>query len=375
MILANLSIKYISLQRSVVRSGIQISLFGMRIVIDEKIPYLCDALLSLGHRVAALPGVGITKEALQGAEALFVRTRTRCDAGLLEGTSVRFIGTATIGYDHIDAGYCREKGIVWTNAAGCNAGAVLQYVQSVVYTCFEELSGLSMGIVGVGEIGSRVARWASESGMKVLLNDPPREERGETGFSTLEEIARECDIITFHPTLERGGKYPSYHLADEAFFSSLRRCKLLINASRGPVVDNQALLSAIESGRLQHVALDVWENEPQINLSLLNKVYIATPHIAGYSAEGKINATGIVLEAFLHFINYKGDMPELALSAPANDVVEASSLREALLGIYSPLGDTLALKSNPGDFEKLRNGYNLRREPSAYSIVISPKIG
>lgn len=356
-------------------SRIHIKLRGMRIVIDEKIPYLCDTLLSLGHQVVALPGDGITKEALQDAEALFVRTRTRCDAGLLEGTPVRFIGTATIGYDHIDSGYCREKGIAWTNAAGCNAGAVLQYVQSVVYTCFEKLSGLSMGIVGVGEIGSRVAHWASESGMRVLLNDPPREGRGETGFSTLEEIARECDIITFHPTLERGGKYPSYHLADEAFLSSLRRCKLLINASRGPVVDNKALLSAIEAGRLQHVALDVWENEPQINLSLLNKVYIATPHIAGYSAEGKINATRIVLEAFLRFIDYKGAMPELALSAPANEVVKASSLRGALLGIYSPLGDTLALKNNPGDFEKLRNEYRLRREPSAYSIVISPKIG
>lgn len=342
----------------------------MKIVIDEKIPYLREALFSLGHEVVALPGTAISKGDLLDVEALFVRTRTRCDAALLDGTPVRFIGTATIGYDHIDAGYCAARGIEWVNAAGCNADAVLQYVQSVVYTCFEKLEGLVMGVVGVGEIGSRVARWAAAEGMDVYRNDPPKAACGESGFVSLGEIAEKCDIITFHPTLGRSGEYPSYHLAGEGFFSSLKRCRLLINASRGPVVDNKALLAAIEKGMVQKVALDVWEGEPDINLSLLNKVCVATPHIAGYSAEGKINATRMVLEAFCNFSGHVGKMPELSLSAPEHSMIEASSLREALLAIYSPLVDTEALKKNPQSFEQLRNEYTLRREPKAFDIVI-----
>lgn len=342
----------------------------MKIVIDEKIPYLREALLSLGHEVVTLPGTAISKSDLLDVEALFVRTRTRCNAALLEGTPVRFIGTATIGYDHIDAGYCAARGIEWVNAAGCNADAVLQYVQSVVYSCLKSLEGVAIGVVGVGEIGSRVARWAAGEGMEVYRNDPPRAARGESGFVSLGEIAEKCDIITFHPTLERSGKFPSYHLAGESFFSMLKRCKLLINASRGPVVDNDALLAAVENGVVQKVALDVWEGEPEINISLLNKVCVATPHIAGYSAEGKINATRMVLEAFCKYFGHVGGLPELSLPTPENNVVEAPSLREALLAIYSPLTDTEALKKSPSSFEQLRNEYTLRREPKAFDIVI-----
>lgn len=346
----------------------------MKIVLDEKIPYLSAALEGMGHEVIRMPGVAISRNEVADAGALFVRTRTKCDAALLGGSTVRFIGTATIGYDHIDAAYCNANGIAWASAPGCNAGAVLQYVQSVLYSWAVDrgvsLKGLVLGVVGVGMIGSRVADWARSIGMKVLLNDPPRESRGEKGFLPLRVLAKECDIITFHPTLSKDGDFPSYHLADEAFFKSLDHCRLLVNASRGPVVDNPALEQALDYGRLEDAALDVWENEPEIDVSLLNKVYIATPHIAGYSAEGKMNASRMVLEAFARFIGYKGVMPSISLPVPDNHEVTAGSECEALLGIYSPKNDSAALKSEPSAFERLRNEYDLRREPSSYNVVI-----
>ena len=346
----------------------------MKAVIDEKIPYLRDALLAMGIEVVALPGSAITAGDLADAYALFVRTRTKCDATLLEGSSVRFIGTATIGYDHIDAEYCSHRGIVWTNAAGCNAGAVLQYVQAVVYSWARDtgasLTGLTLGIVGLGEIGSRVATWAGNVGMRVLANDPPKADAGVAGLVSLEEIAAECDIITFHPSLNVDGVYKSVHLADATFFASLAHCRMLINASRGAVVDNDALLAALESSAVQCAAVDVWEGEPDISLPLLERAYIATPHIAGYSAEGKMNATAIVLDEFARNINYVGELPVLRLDAPREPVVRAASEQDAMLAIYSPLDDTAMLKRAPGDFESLRNNYCLRREPSAYEIDI-----
>ena len=346
----------------------------MKVVIDEKIPYLRDALLAMGFDVVALPGNAIVNGDVSDAYALFVRTRTRCDAALLANSAVRFIGTATIGFDHIDTEYCDRNGIVWTNAAGCNAGAVLQYVQAVLCSWARDtgssLAGLTLGIVGLGEIGSRVAAWAEGVGMKVLANDPPKADAGTRGLVPLERIARECDVITFHPSLNVDGVYRSVHLADADFFASLCRCKLLINASRGAVVDNEALLAALGNGKVQCAAVDVWEGEPDINLSLLEKAYIATPHIAGYSAEGKINATAMVLNEFARNIKYVGDVPVLRLADPEEPVVRAADEQEALLMIYSPLADTMALKTAPGDFEALRNNYRLRREPSAYKIDI-----
>ena len=347
----------------------------MKAVIDEKIPFLREALEAMGHCVVALPGVEICAYDVADADALFVRTRTRCDKTLLHGSKVRFIGTATIGYDHIDADYCAENGIRWTSAAGCNAGAVLQYVQSVIYAWSKErgcpVEGLSLGIVGVGEIGSRVASWAEEAGMKVYRNDPPRQEReGSNAFAPLAEIAERCDIITFHPTLKNDGQFPSYHLADEAFFASLKRCRLLINASRGPVVDNKALLAALESGVLPDAVLDVWEDEPDLLLPLLNKVYIATPHIAGYSAEGKLNATALVLKAFASFSGYAGELHLPQLPAPEPSTIAAPAFADAMLRIYNPHADSLRLKQSPSTFEEQRNNYLLRREPGAYKIFL-----
>ena len=347
----------------------------MKAVIDEKIPFLSEALEAMGHSVVALPGVKICADDVADADALFVRTRTHCNEALLRDSKVRFIGTATIGYDHIDSAYCAENGIRWASAAGCNAGAVLQYVQSVIYAWSKErdcpVEGLSLGVVGVGEIGSRVATWAEGAGMRVYRNDPPRQEKeGGGAFVSLAEIAEKCNIITFHPTLERAGRYPSYHLADEAFFASLKRCRLLINASRGPVVDNKALLAALESGVLPDAVLDVWEGEPDLSLSLLNKVYIATPHIAGYSAEGKLNATALVLKAFASFSGYEGELPLPQLPAPVPSMIVAPTFADAMLEIYDPHADSLRLKQSPSTFEEQRNNYLLRREPDAYKISL-----
>lgn len=341
----------------------------MKIVIDDKIPYLKKALQEMKYDVLAKAGDEIDNHDIADADALFVRTRTRCDARLLDGSSVRFIGTATIGYDHIDRDYCRRNGIVWKNAAGCNAGAVLQYVQSVIYERFTSVNGLSLGVVGVGEIGSRVAAWATAAGMTVYKNDPPKAAQGIDGLVSLEEIAAKCDIITFHPTLERGGDFPTLHLANKHFFESLERCALFINASRGEVVDNNALLDAVNESKVGAVALDVWENEPFINECLLEKAFVATPHIAGYSAEGKFNATRMVLDAFFEFLGERNGIKPEPLPLLDN-TIEASTEREALLSIYSPLNDTSMLKGNPDEFERLRNCYKLRREPSAYKIVL-----
>ena len=345
----------------------------MKIVIDEKIPYLRNALEAMGHTVVSLPGDAICAADVKDAEALFVRTRTYCNEALLAGSSVRFIATATIGYDHIDDAYCRANDICWHSAPACNAGGVVQYVQSAIYGRYgaAALRGMTIGIVGVGAIGSRVAAWAREAGMRVLLNDPPRQAAGEPGFVSLETIAAESDIITFHPTLTREGDSPSYHLANEVFFASLQRKPLLINASRGAVVDNAALLQASKAGLLADFVLDVWEGEPNLNRELLEAAYIATPHIAGYSAEGKFNATHIALQRFAEFTAFAGELPLTPLPAPANPVVKAADAAEASLKIYNPLDETVALKQSPHLFEELRNNYNFRREPCAYEIVLS----
>ena len=197
----------------------------MKVVIDHKIPYIKEAIEKIADEVVFLPGHAFTREVVKDADALIVRTRTHCTRELLEGSQVKFIATATIGYDHIDVDYCREAGITWTNCPGCNAGSVEQYVHSVLLLLEREkgleLEKSTIGIVGVGHVGSRVKRMAESLGMKVLLNDPPRADKGEQGFVDLETIARECDVITFHTPLNREGTYATYHLVDEDFLFSL----------------------------------------------------------------------------------------------------------------------------------------------------------
>lgn len=347
----------------------------MKIIIDNKIPFIKEAAEQIADEVIYLPGKAFTPALIKDADALIVRTRTRCDRALLEGSRVKFIATATIGYDHIDTDYCEQAGITWRNAPGCNSGSVAQYLQAALLLLQAEkgmvLNQCTIGVVGVGNVGSKVVQVAEELGMRVLLCDPPRalQEHNED-FRPLQDLAKECDIITFHVPLINEGEYKTYHMADEAFLSSLSHCSVLINTSRGEVVDGEALLNALNEGIVKDAILDVWEKEPEISLPLLNKVYIGTPHIAGYSADGKANATRMSLEALCKFfkmeMHYQAEIP-----SPVNPVIHASTKNEAYLQMYDPRNDSKALKQHPELFEKLRENYPLRREKEAFTLVIA----
>ncbi len=336
----------------------------MKVIVDSKIPYIKEAIERIADEVVYLPGNAFTPEAVHDADALIVRTRTLCNRDLLEGSRVKFIATATIGFDHIDTAYCREAGITWTNCPGCNAGSVEQYIHSVLLLLKREkgiaLEESCLGIVGVGHVGSRVRRMAESLGMRVLVNDPPRADQSETGFSDLATLARECDILTFHTPLNRGGKYNTFHLADAGFFASLERKPVLINSSRGEVVETSALLDALQTGKIREAVIDTWENEPDINLELLQQVWLGTPHIAGYSADGKSNATRMSLEALCRFFHIEADIcitpPELPVRPSADNP------EEAFLQLYNPTRDSDWLKQSPDKFEYFRGNYPLRRE-------------
>lgn len=350
----------------------------MKVIVDDKIPYIREALSAMGVEAVYLPGSTISPEAVRDADALIVRTRTRCDAALLDGSRVQFIATATIGYDHIDTGYCAAHGICWTNAPGCNAASVRQYVQSVLLLlqCEQgvKLPEATLGVVGVGHVGTLVVEMARSWNMRVLCCDPLRAERGEKGFVSLETIAREADIITLHTPLTKEGPYPTFHLADETFFNSLQRKPYFINTSRGETTDTAALLHALESGKIAGSIIDVWEHEPHINLNLLNRCYIGTPHIAGYSADGKTNATRMSLEALSRHFGL-GDVPSIEPPLPSETTIHAKSRAEALLSIYNPHTDSKALKDAPSQFEFLRGNYPLRREEQAYDLNLWSFLG
>lgn len=339
---------------------ITVELMDLNIIVEDKIPFIKGALESYG-RVTYLPSASIDAEAMRDADALFTRTRTRCDAKMLEGSRCRFIATATIGTDHIDLDYCRDRGIATANAPGCNAPAVAQWVLASALTLRrDDPRSLTMGIVGVGHVGGQLERWAHQLGYRLLLCDPPRAEReGADGFVSLDTIAREADIITFHTPLTRTGAHATYHLGGERFFKSLKRRPLVMNAARGAVLDTAAAIAAIRGGLTGPVAIDTWEGEPSISLELLSLADIATPHIAGYSLMGKVRATAMALDAFsLHF-----GLPHISPVGHIAEVPAASVTAESILASYNPLVDTAALKSSPSTLEHQRDFYALRPEP------------
>ena len=336
----------------------------MKVIVDNKIPYIKGQIEKVADEVVYLPGNAFSREEVADADALIVRTRTICNRELLEGSRVKFIATATIGFDHIDVVYCQEAGIAWTNCPGCNAGSVEQYVHAALLLLKRrkglDLNRATLGIVGVGHVGKRVKRMAEELGMRVLLNDPPREDNGEMGFVSLQTLARESDVITFHTPLNREGKYKTFHLADRKFFDSLERKPFLINSSRGEVVETGALLAALREGKVKEAIIDTWESEPDINLELLDSVFIGTPHIAGYSADGKANATRMSLEALCRFMGKEEHFDVAPLSLPERTY--SDDAETAFLQLYNPMDDHDRLKSEPERFEWLRGNYPLRRE-------------
>lgn len=340
----------------------------MKIVADSKIPFLKGLLEPVAQEVLYVPGSDITNEVLRDAQVLLTRTRTRCNRHLLQGTAVKFIGTATIGTDHIDLDYCSHNGITVVNAPGCNAPAVAQWVHSTILQWLAAQPApldhpLTLGIVGVGHVGSIVASWAHQLGYRVLLNDPPLEEQAtdtnselltlKSKLIDLSTLQCKCDIITFHTPLTRDGDYPTWHLCDEAFLNSLQRCRLIINAARGAVCDNEALL------RWQgDIALDCWEGEPNINRELLEKAFVATPHIAGYSLQGKQRGTSMIIEALNRHFGW--NITPVQASTPLKGAEHVTP--QTLIDSYNPLIDTAHLKSAPTTFESQRNNYPLRNE-------------
>ena len=350
----------------------------MKIVADKQIPFL-KGLLEPYAEVVYLPGKEISKNDISDADALLIRTRTNCTKELLEGTKIRFIGTATIGFDHIDTDYCKAKNIFWTNAPGCNSFAVAQYVISAILNFSKKYgfhpSEKTIGIIGVGQVGQKVERFARLLGMKVLLNDPPRaRNEGEKNFSSLDLIEEKCDILTFHTLLEKEGPDKTYHLADNNFFNKLKKPVFVINTSRGSVVDTEALKNAMKEKKVISCALDCWENEPDIDRELLESALIATPHIAGYSSDGKANATRMILEQLNTFFDLQMPrfLPELPIPDEPILKIHKNSphkITSALLYAYDPIKDSEYLKKYPEKFEDVRGKYQLRREYKAFRIL------
>ena len=350
----------------------------MIIVADNTVPYLKGIAEPVAD-VRYLEAAHFTPEAVQDADVLLVRSIDKCTRQLLEGSRVKLIVSATIGFDHIDTKYCNEAGIVWKNAPGCNARSVAQFLLAELFTVAtrkgETLAGKTLGIVGVGHVGKQVAAVAEAIGMRVLLNDPPRaEQEGEAGFVSLQTIAEEADIITFHTPFTREGRYPTYHLANADFFDSLRRKPWFINASRGAVHDTAALLKAQEAGLIGALILDCWENEPQIDRQLLQLTDLATPHVAGFSADGKANGTRMCLQEIERLFDIRFDrLPEVVPPAPTDPIINlkeyaTNRIASAIWHTFDPVCVDRALRNSPEKFEFFRNHYNHPREFQAYTI-------
>lgn len=353
----------------------------MKFIIDDKIPYIKGALEPFGE-VVYLPGSKTTPEVVKDADALITRTRTICNEQLLKGSSVKFIATATIGYDHIDTEYCRQAGIQWTNAPGCNSKSVEQYVLSALSVLAEknrfELKGKTIGIVGVGQVGSKVAKVCGLLGMNVLLNDPPRERiEGPAQFVGFQEIMSQSDIISFHVPLTMNGEDATFHMADTLFFNSLGRRPIVINTCRGEVKDTFAAETAAERGQISGLVVDCWEREPNIDRKLLQLVDIATPHIAGYSKDGKVNGTTMSIQAISRFFKLgiddwqpEGvDLPErTTIHLDGKNKSDEEIIKEAVLFTYDVSEDDKRLRMNPEKFEQLRGDYPVRREYPVFTI-------
>jgi erythronate-4-phosphate dehydrogenase len=376
----------------------------MKIVIDEKIPFIRGAFERWADVVYS-PGRRIDARMVADADALIVRTRTKCNAALLEGSSVRIVASATIGFDHIDTDWLEAHGKKWANAPGCNSGSVMQYITSLLFFLARkhslDLSTLTLGIVGVGNVGSKVERVARALGMRVLLNDPPRERteagpdqvmpemegtRGSvsrrmadsTQFHPLDKLLEESDILTLHVPLTREGEDKTFHLLDVHNLSRMKRSAILINSSRGEVVDNIALREALKGGLLRGAALDVWEGEPAADPELIDLADIATPHIAGYSVDGKANATvSSVRTVAAHLGLPMQDWIPSALPQPARPTIDLTGqggaaplelVAQAVLHTYPIWEDDLLFRNGKENFEYLRDNYRIRREYGSYIV-------
>lgn len=303
---------------------------------------------------------GFTPEDAMESDAFLIRTRTPVNAALIpDGSKVKLVATATIGMDQIDRGFTDSRGIEVCNAPGCNAPGVAQYVWSCLLRMGFDPDTHTLGVVGKGNIGSIVTDWGRKMGARVLVCDPPRAEAGNTDedYLTLEEMLPKVDAVTFHTPMTKSGPHPTYHAGTSHTLGLLRPGALLVNAARGPVVDNQALKQALRSGRLR-AAVDTWEGEPHIDPELLALADYATFHIAGYSRQGKQRATRMVLEAVNRKFGLDADLS--GLEGPYTAPLHITP--ESIMASYDPADDTLPLKSDPAAFDRLRHDYHYREE-------------
>jgi erythronate-4-phosphate dehydrogenase len=357
----------------------------LKIVADDKIPFLRGVLEPYAE-ITYLPGAKIAPADVADADAIFTRTRTRCNAALLEGSRVRLIATATIGYDHIDTAWCEAAGIRWVNAPGCNSSSVQQYLAAVIVTLAKErrtvLRETTLGVIGVGNVGRKVALAGEALGMRVLLNDPPRAGReGADAFVSLDELLTRSDIVTCHTPLTKDGPHPTWRLSSDAFFERMKPGAVYINSSRGAVTDSAALVRAARS-KLSAFVLDVWENEPHPDATLLAQSFIGTPHIAGYSSDGKANGTAACIRELCRFFDldilpewYPATIPPTPF--PSTFTVDCRGRTaedvfcEAVTHTYPVHEDSLRLKRSPATFEEQRGNYRIRREFGSYTLHLT----
>lgn len=355
----------------------------MKILVDENMPYARE-LFSRTGTVVAVPGRPIPPEELQDADGLMVRSVTPVNAALLADSPVKFVGTATAGTDHIDEAFLAGAGVAFSAAPGCNAIAVVEYVFSALLLLAERdgfaLTDRTVGIVGVGNVGHRLQARLAALGIRTLLCDPPRADRGDEGeFHHIDQLIAEADILTFHTPLFKDGPYQSLHLADEARLRALKPGTILINACRGPVVDNAALLRVLQERDDLSVVLDVWEPEPALSVELLARVDIGTAHIAGYTLEGKARGTTQVFEAWTAFLGQPQLVPlTTLLPLPEFSAIELHgpldqpTLKRLAHLVYDVRRDDAPLRkvaAIPGEFDRLRKTYQERREWSSLNVI------
>lgn len=361
----------------------------MHIVADENIPLLDEFMGGFG-RLTRLPGRLIDRTAVADADILLVRSVTPVNAEMLADTPVRFVGTCTIGTDHLDLPGLAAAGIEVVNAPGCNARGVVEYVLSCLLTFSERATSAwqdkVVGIIGVGEVGGRLATTLQALGVETLLCDPPRVEQGESGFVGLDELIERCDVISCHVPLTEDGPHATYHLVDEPRLAALRPGAWLINSSRGPVIDNTALNYVLAQRSDLLVALDVWEHEPLADPQLASRCALATPHIAGYSLDGKLRGTAQIYQALCRYLQLPAELvlEQLAPRSGAGSLVLEPgtppdwALTRALRLVYDVRDDDARLRAmlaaartdqaSREGFDQLRKEYPLRRECNLLQI-------
>ncbi|MGB8920302.1 MAG: 4-phosphoerythronate dehydrogenase PdxB [Pseudomonas sp.] len=361
----------------------------MLIVADENIPLL-DAFFAGFGEIRRVPGRSIDRATVEQADVLLVRSVTNVNRALLEGSKVRFVGTCTIGTDHLDLEYFNEAGITWSSAPGCNARGVVDYVLGSLMTLAEiegvDLTQRTYGVVGAGEVGGRLVKVLKGLGWNVKVCDPPRQAAEGGDYVSLEQIIEQCDVISLHTPLTRSGDGATWHLFDQQRLQQLKPGAWLINAARGPVVDNAALRKVLLQREDLQAVLDVWEAEPEVDVALAELCVLATPHIAGYSLDGKQRGTAQIYEAYCEFIGQPVSIqlsellpaPWLSQVTLHADSDPAWALAMLCRGVYDPRRDDAdfrrSLVGNVGEqraaFDVLRKQYPVRREIEGLKVRI-----